>query len=60
MLQGDVYMKFADQFGAGRAQTALHGRFFDGRQIAAEYKDERSYTTKFPDAMGAGVALVPP
>eukprot|EP01051_Picozoa_sp_SAG22_P014087 SAG22_NODE_1663_length_3864_cov_2.633201_2_plen_197_part_00 len=44
---GLVYLKFDSANGALEALKALNGRFFGGRQLKAEFKDERQYNAKF-------------
>ena len=46
-LQGFVYLKFADANGAAAAQRALHGRFFAGRQLSAEFQFLHPYNQHF-------------
>jgi len=36
--KGFVYLKFSEEDAASRAQAVLHGRWFAGRQISAEYQ----------------------
>lgn len=50
--QGCVYIKFVSPDGAAAAQASLHGRFFSGRQVIAEFQTEAAYVSKFPEAAG--------
>lgn len=45
--QGFVYLKFSDLQAATAAQRALHGRWFAGRQIVADYQFTPVYTGFF-------------
>jgi RNA-binding protein 23/39 len=45
--QGFVYLKFATLEGSQAAQRSLHGRFFAGKQIAAEYQFLQPYNNHF-------------
>ena len=45
--QGFVYLKFSSQARAQAAQKALHGRWFAGRQVVAEFQIEGLYRNYF-------------
>ncbi|CAD7700816.1 unnamed protein product [Ostreobium quekettii] len=45
--KGFVYLRFVTQEGAEAAQKALHGRWFAGRQIVAEYQFTQVYNSHF-------------
>ena len=47
VLQGFVYLKFASGQGASAAQKALNGRWFAGRQIAADFQFPAVYNNHF-------------
>ncbi len=47
LLQGFVYLKFASGEGASAAQKALDGRWFAGRQIAADFQFPAVYNNYF-------------
>ena len=47
LLQGFVYLKFASVEGASAAQKALNGRWFAGRQIAADFQFPAVYNNYF-------------
>ena len=47
LLQGFVYLKFLNPDGASKAQTALNGRWFAGRQIAADFQFPAVYNNHF-------------
>lgn len=47
MLQGFVYLKFVSGDGASKAQAALNGRWFAGRQIAADFQFPAVYNNYF-------------
>jgi RNA-binding protein 39 len=42
-----VYLKFADVAGASKAKDALHGRWFAGRTVAAEFQFTAVYDRHF-------------
>ena len=46
-LQGFVYVKFATITAAEAAQKALHGRWFAGKQICAEFQLQAMYRQHF-------------
>jgi len=46
-LQGYVYLKFAAVEGAVAAQKALHGRWFAGNQVLAEFQFAPTYIEYF-------------
>ena len=46
-MQGFVYLKFGSQAMAQAAQKALHGRWFAGRQVVAEFQIEGLYRNYF-------------
>lgn len=46
-LQGFVYLKFATLDGAIAAQKALHGRWFAGNQVVAEFQFAAPYSDYF-------------
>ena len=45
--EGFVYLKFADVPGAAKAKDALHGRWFAGRTVAAEFQFTAVYDKHF-------------
>lgn len=45
--QGFVYLQFQSTEGAAAAQKALHGRWFAGRQIVAEFQFAPVYSQYF-------------
>jgi hypothetical protein len=45
--QGFVYLKFATVEGSAAAQKALHGRWFAGRQVVAEFQFTAVYGSYF-------------
>ena len=45
--QGFVYVKFEAVEAAVAARAALHGRFYSGLQIHAEFQFERLYSSVF-------------
>ena len=47
LLQGFVYVKFATITAAEAAQKALHGRWFAGKQICAEFQLQAMYRQHF-------------
>lgn len=47
LLQGFVYLKFLNGDGASKAQAALNGRWFAGRQIAADFQFPAVYNNFF-------------
>lgn len=46
-MQGFVYLQFQSTEGAAAAQKALHGRWFAGRQIVAEFQFAPVYSQYF-------------
>jgi len=48
--QGCVYVKFGAPDGATKAMKALHGRWFAGKMITAEYLTESVFRSKCPKA----------
>ena len=46
-VQGFVYLKFGSQEMSAAAQKALHGRWFAGRQVVAEFQIEGLYRSHF-------------
>jgi RNA-binding protein 39 len=40
---GHVYLRFSDAQAAARAATSLHGRWFAGKQVLAEFVDEYAF-----------------
>lgn len=46
-MQGFVYLKFTTVEGSAAAQKALHGRWFAGRQIVAEFQFTAVYGNFF-------------
>ena len=46
-VQGFVYLQFQSGEGAMAAQKALHGRWFAGRQIVAEFQFAPIYSQYF-------------
>lgn len=47
MLQGFVYLKFAGIEGSVAAQKSLHGRWFAGNQVLAEFQFAPTYSDYF-------------
>ena len=47
LLQGFVYLKFVSGEGAAAAHKALNGRWFAGRQIAADFQFPAVYQNYF-------------
>ena len=47
VVQGFVYLKFVSGEGASAAQKALNGRWFAGRQIAADFQFPAVYQNYF-------------
>ena len=47
MVQGFVYLKFASGQGASAAQKGFNGRWFAGRQIAADFQFPAVYNNYF-------------
>ena len=45
--QGYVYLKFASVEGSAAAQKQLHGRWFAGRQVVAEFQFTAVYNGHF-------------
>lgn len=45
--QGFVYLKFATVEGSAAAQKQLHGRWFAGRQVVAEFQFTQVYSNHF-------------
>ncbi len=45
--QGFVYLKFAAVEGSAAAQKQLHGRWFAGRQVVAEFQFTQVYSGHF-------------
>jgi hypothetical protein len=45
--QGFVYVKFAQVEGAAAAQRLLHGRYYMGNQVLAEYQFAAPYAAHF-------------
>ena len=45
--QGFVYVKFEAPPAAQAAQKALHGRWFAGKQVLAEFQFAAAYTQRF-------------
>lgn len=46
-IQGFVYLRFLKTQAAEAAHRALHGRWYGGRQIVAEYQFLQVYTSHF-------------
>jgi hypothetical protein len=46
-LQGFVYLKFASPAAAQAAKQVLHGRFYNGHQIEAEFQFVQVYNQYF-------------
>lgn len=46
-LQGFVYVRFDQVTAAQAAQKALHGRWFAGKQVCAEFQFVAPYTQRF-------------
>ena len=57
MGQGLVYLKYQTAAMAAGAVNAMNGRFFGGRQIAAQFMNEDAYYKRFPSASNARTAL---
>ena len=57
--KGVVYLKFQTPAAAAIGRTAMHGRFFGGKQIVAQFLPEDAYHTRFPDAAKAATVLRP-
>lgn len=49
-LQGVVYLRYGDAASGQAAYLKMHGRWFDGRSLIAEYLPEATYAIRFPDA----------
>lgn len=47
---GFVYLKFGDTKAAINAQRALHGRYFAGKMITANFMVPQTYEAKFPES----------
>ena len=47
VVQGFVYLKFANMEGAAAAQQSLHGRWFAGNQVVAEFQFQQPYMEYF-------------
>lgn len=58
-LQGNVYVKCPSVASAHKSVSALHGRWFSGKVITANYVPVSSYHDLFPDALMARTILVP-
>jgi RNA-binding protein 39 len=46
-LQGFVYVKFANVHAASAAQKALHGRWFAGKQVCADFQFAQLFDAHF-------------
>ncbi|KAF8370826.1 rbm-39 [Pristionchus pacificus] len=57
--QGNVYVKCPTVSVAYKSVNSLHGRWFSGKVITANYVPAPSYHDLFPDARHATVPLVP-
>uniref|UniRef100_A0A0K0DDV0 Splicing factor, CC1-like protein n=1 Tax=Angiostrongylus cantonensis TaxID=6313 RepID=A0A0K0DDV0_ANGCA len=57
--QGNVYVKCPSIANAHKSVSALHGRWFSGKVITANYVPVSSYHELFPDAVVARNILVP-
>ncbi|VDM66529.1 unnamed protein product [Strongylus vulgaris] len=57
--QGNVYVKCPSVASAHKSVSALHGRWFSGKVITANYVPVTSYHELFPDALVARNILVP-
>jgi RNA-binding protein 39 len=57
--QGNVYVKCPNVGAAHRSVTALHGRWFAGKVITANYVPVESYHQLFPESSYAQQALQP-
>ncbi|CCD74061.1 RRM domain-containing protein [Caenorhabditis elegans] len=55
--QGNVYVKCPSIVIAHQAVSALHGRWFSGKVITANYVPVNSYHDLFPDAVHARIVL---
>ncbi len=58
-FQGVVYLKYQSQAAATLGRTAMHGRFFGGKQIVAQFVPEETYHARYPDAARAAAVLKP-
>lgn len=47
LLQGFVYLKFDSPAGAAAAKQVLHGRFYNGHRIEAEFQFLQTYNSYF-------------
>jgi len=57
--QGNVFIKCPSISVAAKAVSNLHGRYFAGKVIVANYIPVSSYHDLFPDAVNANTAVVP-
>lgn len=57
--KGVVYLKYQSQAAATLGRTAMHGRFFGGKQIVAQFVPEETYHARYPDAARAAAVLKP-
>ncbi|PAV80654.1 hypothetical protein WR25_22874 [Diploscapter pachys] len=55
--QGNVYVKCPSVMSAHKSVTALHGRWFSGKVITANYVPVNSYHELFPDAATCRISL---
>ncbi len=46
-MQGFVYLRFESVTAAQAAQKALHGRWFAGKQVCAEFQFVAPYAQRF-------------
>ena len=56
--QGMVYLKYQSSTSAALGRTAMHGRFFGGKQIVAQFVPEDAYHLRYPESTKASVVLV--
>lgn len=57
--QGNVYVKCPSVASAAAAVNSLHGRWFAGKIITANYVPVNNYHSLFPDAMISAIPLQP-
>jgi hypothetical protein len=53
-LRGNVYVQYADAADAMRAQAALSGRFYAGRQLLVDFVPVENWRVAVCGAAGAG------
>ena len=52
-----VYLKYQSSTAAALGRTAMHGRFFGGKQIVAQFVPDDAYHLRFPEATKASTVL---